>query len=48
MAKAASKVVQPDKLVWVVVGDRETIESDIRELGLGEVQLMDADGKVVQ
>jgi len=42
--KAAREVVRPDQLVWVVVGDRSKIESGLRELGWGEVQLLDADG----
>ena len=41
---AAQKVIQPDKLVWVVVGDRVKIEDGIRQLGLGEIHLIDADG----
>jgi zinc protease len=45
--KAAEKVVHPDKLVWVVVGDRAKIEKDIRDLGLGEIHLIDTDGKVI-
>jgi zinc protease len=45
---AAKTVVQPNKLVWVVVGDREKIESGIRELALGPVQMLDADGKVIE
>jgi hypothetical protein len=31
-----------------VVGDREKIESGIRELALGPVQMLDADGKVIE
>jgi len=46
--KAAKKVVHPDQLVWVVVGDRSKIESGIRELGWGEVQLLDTDGNPVK
>src|SRR6185369_11566385 len=38
--KAARKVVHPDQLVWVVVGDRSKIESGIRDLGWGEIQLL--------
>ncbi len=45
---AAVQVVKPDSLVWVVVGDREKIEKGIRELGLGEVQVIDADGNPVK
>lgn len=44
---AASAVIKPDQLVWVVVGDREQIESRIRELELGEITLLDVEGNVV-
>jgi zinc protease len=44
LTKAAQKVVHPDQLVWVVVGDRSKIEASIRELGWGEIHLLDADG----
>jgi zinc protease len=44
VAKAAQKVVHPDQLVWVVVGDRAKIEPGIRELGWGEIRLLNADG----
>ena len=44
VAKAAEAVVKPDRLLWVVVGDREKIEPRIRELGIGEITLLDADG----
>ena len=40
----ADAALQPDKTVWVVVGDRSKIEPGIRELGLGEINLIDADG----
>jgi len=42
---AAKTAIQPDKLVWVIVGDRAKIEAGIRELGLGEIRIIDADGK---
>jgi zinc protease len=41
----AKRVVRPDNLVWVVVGDRAKIEAGVRELNLGEVKFLDADGK---
>ena len=44
LAKAANDVVRPDNLVWVVVGDRAKIETEIRDLGWGDIQLLDADG----
>ncbi|MBA3498255.1 MAG: insulinase family protein [Gemmatimonadales bacterium] len=44
---AAARTVQPDRLVWVIVGDRAKIEPAVRELNLGEVHLVDADGNAV-
>ncbi len=44
---AAARVVQPEKLVWVIAGDRAKIEPGLRELGLGEVKTIDADGNVL-
>jgi zinc protease len=41
---AAKTAVNPDNVVWVIVGDRSKIEASIRELGLGELKLLDADG----
>lgn len=46
--EAAVKVVRPDNLVWVIVGDREKIEKGIRELNIGEVRVIDADGNPVK
>jgi zinc protease len=43
--RAAAEVVEPDRLTWVIAGDRSKIEAGIRELNLGEVHLVDADGK---
>ena len=45
---AAKDVLHPDKLVWVVVGDREKVEAGIKALGYGEIQFLDADGNVLQ
>ena len=42
---AARKTVHPNERVWVIVGDRAKIEPSLRELALGEVRLIDADGK---
>jgi zinc protease len=44
---AAKQVIHPDNLVWVVVGDRAKIEAGVRELGLGEIKLIDADGNPI-
>jgi zinc protease len=45
VSAAAKSVIHPDNLVWVVVGDRSKVEAGIRELNLGEIKLIDADGK---
>lgn len=42
----AEKTIHPDRIVWVVVGDREKIEAGIRELNLGPIVEIDADGNV--
>lgn len=44
----ADRVLQPDNLVWIVVGDRVRIEDKIRALGLGEIRFLDADGNPVE
>jgi hypothetical protein len=40
--------LHPVAMSWVIVGDRGKIEAGIRALGIGEVTVLDADGKVVQ
>ena len=45
---AAVSVVRPDNLVWVIVGDRAKIEQGVRELELGPVHFIDADGNPVK
>ncbi|MGY0560588.1 M16 family metallopeptidase [Luteimonas sp. A277] len=44
---AAAAGLDPAALTWVVVGDLSQIEQPIRELGLGEVSVVDADGNPV-
>ena len=41
----AKSILRPDNLVWVVVGDLGKIEPGIRQLGLGDIKFLDADGK---
>ncbi len=43
----AAKALDPNALTWVVVGDLRQTEAPIRALGLGEVTIVDADGKPV-
>jgi zinc protease len=46
--KAARRVVQPKNLIWVIVGDRSKIEPGLRELGFGDIQLIDTNGRVIK
>jgi predicted Zn-dependent peptidase len=42
----AKETLEPDNLVWVVVGDKEKIEAGLRELGY-DIMFLDSDGKLV-
>jgi zinc protease len=42
---AAQQVIHPDRLIWLIVGDLAEIEQQIRDLELGDVQVLDADGQ---
>jgi zinc protease len=41
---AAKRLLQPNRLTWVVVGDRRVIEAEVRALNFGDVSIVDADG----
>jgi zinc protease len=44
---AAAAYLHPDSLLVVIVGDRKEIEAGVRELNLGSLQVVDADGRPV-
>ena len=44
VAEAAREVVTPENLVWLVVGDRNQVEADIKALGIADIEILDADG----
>ena len=44
---AAAKVLSPEALTWVIVGDLKQTEAPVRALNLGEVTILDSDGKPV-
>jgi zinc protease len=46
--RASQKVIKPDNMVWVVVGDRAKVEAGLAELGYGEVIGIDADGNLLE
>jgi zinc protease len=39
---AAAEVMKPDKLTWLIVGDLDMIEQPIRDMGLGQVVVIEA------
>ena len=45
---AAGRLIDTKATTWLVVGDLEKIEAKIRALNLGEVKVLDADGKVLR
>lgn len=44
---AIKEIVNPQAITWVIVGDLKKIEQPVRALKLGDVQVIDADGKPV-
>ena len=46
-ARAAARDIHPDSLTWIVVGDLSKIEAPVRALNIGEVSVIDAEGKPV-
>ncbi len=45
---AATEIVHPDRLTWIVVGDRAEIEAGVRSLGYGELSIIDTEGNPVE
>ncbi|MEP6715598.1 MAG: pitrilysin family protein [Terriglobia bacterium] len=45
---AAKSVIHPDQTIYVIVGDRAKIEAGVRELNLGDIEVIDGDGKKLQ
>jgi zinc protease len=48
VSDVARDVLNPKRLVWVIVGDRAAIEEGIKQLDLGPIYFVDADGNVVE
>jgi zinc protease len=40
----AQRLIQPDRQIWIIVGDLNKIESGIRDMQVAEVRKIDADG----
>lgn len=46
--KAIKEIIKPEAMTWVIVGDLKKIEAPVRALKLGEVQVLDVDGRPVK
>ena len=44
----SQQMVQPKKLQWFVVGDKEKILPGLKELGMDQIVMIDADGNVLE
>jgi zinc protease len=44
LVQAGKSFFNPNRLIWVVVGDRSKIEDGVRSLNLGSMHFLDADG----
>ena len=42
---AVTEVLRPDRHVFVLIGDRAKMEAGVRELNLGPIRHLDADGR---
>ncbi len=45
---AGTELVHPEALTWIVVGDLSVIEPSVRNIQLGEVKVLDTDGRIVR
>ena len=45
VTRTALTELRPDAMTWVVVGDLSKIEQNVRDLGLGPVEVWDAEGR---
>jgi zinc protease len=48
VAAAAQDLIQPESIIWVVVGDRAKVEPQLQGLGFGAIEFMDENGNLVQ
>jgi zinc protease len=48
ISDAAKTLLDSNRLVWVIVGDRKKIEPDVRALNFGELHVVDADGQKLE
>lgn len=42
--EAAKEVLHPEKLTWIIIGDRKTVEPQLKALKLKNIKILDRDG----
>lgn len=47
ITKVAKRILAPDKMIWVVVGDLSKIEDPLKELGY-KINVIDTDGNIIK
>lgn len=45
--RAIKRIINPNAMTWVIIGDLSTIEAPVRALKLADVQVLDNDGNSV-
>ncbi len=48
LQKTATETLRPEAMTWVIVGDLQKIEQNIRDLNIGVVEVWDANGKKIK
>ena len=48
VAELSDRLVQPESMIWVVIGDADQISGQLEELGLGEVKRLDSSGMPIE
>lgn len=44
--KEATDLLHPDRLIWVIIGDRSQIDEGLAQLDMGEIRYLDEDGVI--
>ncbi len=48
ISDVAQTVIAPDHMVWLIIGDKAKIQGDVKTLNLGDMHVIDADGKIAR
>ncbi len=48
VTQAARKYIHPERMVWVIVGDRSKITEPVKALNIGQIHFIDSDGNPVE